>query len=300
LRRTNAVLAITAVVLLAVGWGRIYRTGRFWLTGTATVAGLAIYLDPKDRLITDRVLAGGEWEPGEMSEFRRLIRPGDTVIDVGANVGWYTLLASSLVGPTGRVIAFEPAPESVSLLRKSVAVNRLANVSVEAKALSDRPGTLTLHLHGINRAGHSIHGMPGEVGFVEVESVPLDDRLSAVPGAIGLVKIDVEGAEGLVLAGMRETLRTRAPRALIVEFTPTGIRRTGLDPADVLHGLLAAGYRVRTLGLWTGESVSLDETSARDLLQRLEAERAQVDLVFERDRASAESDSDGTPRDPLK
>jgi hypothetical protein len=117
-RCANIALALVVAILLQYHRGWIYREGLFQLTGRASVDGLTIYLDPTDEVITRATLAHGEWEIGESAEIRRLIRPGDTVVDVGANVGWYTLLASSRFGDSGRVIAFEPE-RSLSLLRKS-------------------------------------------------------------------------------------------------------------------------------------------------------------------------------------
>ncbi|HKI21375.1 MAG TPA: FkbM family methyltransferase [Isosphaeraceae bacterium] len=281
-RCANIALAIVAAILLVYRGGWIYREVLFRIAGRATVDGLTIYLDPRDEVITPAILVYGEWEIGESAEMRRLIRPGDTVVDVGANVGWYTLLASSRVGDSGRVIAFEPAQGSLSLLRKSITANYRSNVSVEPKALSDRRGSITLHIHETNRGGHSILEDAGRTASVEVETVTLDEYLGGRESEIGLVKIDVEGAEGLVLAGMRETLRKRLPRTVIVEFNPSAVRRTGLDPEDVLRRVLEPGYRVRTLEVWSGRSTTMDETGAIDLLKRMEADATWTDLVFER------------------
>ena len=281
-RWTNIVLAVVVALLLFFQGAWLYREGRFRLTGRTTVDGLKIYLDPKDQVITRSTLVYGEWEIGESAEMRRLIRPGDTVVDVGANVGWYTLLASSRVGDSGRVIAFEPAPGSLSLLRKSIAANQLSNVTVETRALWNGRGSITLHIHETNRGGNSILEDPGRTVAVEVETISLDEYLGDRQSEIGLVKIDVEGAEGLVLAGMRETLRKRLPRTMIVEFNPSAVRRTGLNPEDVVHRVLVQGYHVRTLDVWSGKSNLMDETAAIDLSKRMEASATWTDLVFER------------------
>ena len=127
-RWANVALLVMASALAATWLPRGYREWRFRMSGTTTVAGLTIWLDPGDRVITPLTLERGEWETGETAEFRSLLRPGDTVIDVGANVGWYTLLASSRVGPSGQVVAFEPVPSALAFLRENVAANRLANV----------------------------------------------------------------------------------------------------------------------------------------------------------------------------
>jgi FkbM family methyltransferase len=245
-----------------------------------------------DRLLTYDIVNLGAWEPGETAQFRQLVRPGDTVIDVGANIGWYTLLSASLVGPAGQVIAFEPAPPALVLLRRSIATNRLVNVAIEPRALSDRHGSLTLHLHPWNRGHHSIVEDSDHAGAVEVEALPLDEYLQGRDAEIGLIKIDVEGAEGLVLAGMRETIHKRLPRAMIVEYTPGAIRRTGMDPEEVLRRVLAAGYGVRKLDAQSGELTTVDEPGLHSLTERLEAGQAHADLVFERKSPSDRAGSD--------
>jgi FkbM family methyltransferase len=276
-------LAVGLAWLLAAHGGQLYRQARFRAAGTAAIDGLAIYLDPQDEVITQSILVYGEWEIGESAEMRRLIRPGDTVVDVGANVGWYTLLASKRIGDSGRVIAFEPAPESRALLQRSIAANHLDNVTIEPKALSDKRGTLRLHIHKWNRGGNSVLDGPDREQTVEVEALPLDEYLANRDGEIGLIKIDVEGAEGLVLAGMKNILRRRRVRTLVVEFNPATCRRTGMDPEDVLRRVLAAGYGVRTLDVWSGQSNRLSESELIALAERMERDGSWTDLVFERD-----------------
>jgi FkbM family methyltransferase len=284
IRLSGVRIAIVVVAVIAVYYaGLLYRHARFRLTGAGRCNGMTIYLDPKDRYITPAILNRGEWESGESAEFRRLVRPGDTVIDVGANIGWYTLLSSSLVGPLGRVIAFEPAPPSLELLRKNVAANRAANVVVESKALSDKRGSITLHINAVNRGHHSVLVDSEQEGAVEVEMLPLDEYLRGRSAEIGLIKIDVEGAEGLVLAGMKEILSKRLPRTLIVEFTPSDVRRTGIDPEDLLRRVLGDGYHMRTLDVYSGASIPMDEAAAIRLSRLMEADHAHLDLIFERD-----------------
>jgi FkbM family methyltransferase len=152
-----------------------------------------------------RVLSG-TYEPEQTRHFRELLRPGATVVDVGAHVGYYTLLAAELVGPRGRVFAFEPNPRNCAFLRSHVAANGLANVTVEESAVSDRSGMARFDFGtgtGTGRLAHS--------GTLEVGTVALDEYCAAhriVPDAI---KIDVEGAELDVLRGAEATIAARPP-----------------------------------------------------------------------------------------
>jgi len=140
-----------------------------------------------------------------------LVRPGDTAIDVGANIGYYTLMLSSLVGPTGQVLCFEPEPDNLSELRRNVHLNKLANVKVIEAAVGETNGQCHL-TRGIN-------GMVCENGNsdLEVKIVALD---SVIDLRIDLLKIDVEGYEGHVLAGAERLIREHRP-AMFVEVHPT-------------------------------------------------------------------------------
>jgi FkbM family methyltransferase len=135
-----------------------------------------------------------------------LIAPGATVFDVGAHVGFYTLLASTLVGTAGRVVAFEPLSRNLALLRRHVELNRLTNVDVVAGAVSDRGG--------MDRFSPGLDSYTGTLDLTGLETpvVALDDLLSngALPLATHL-KLDVEGAEGHVLNGAGLYLRQALP-----------------------------------------------------------------------------------------
>jgi FkbM family methyltransferase len=165
----------------------------------------------------------GDAEPEVQEALAELIEPGQTVYDVGANIGFFTILCSRLVGPQGKVYAFEPIPENVVTLRHNIALNRLTNVVVVERALSASTGTAEMFVspwsafHSLNVDGASKrenHGPDG--GEITVETITLDEFVLqqgiSVPD---LVKLDVEGAELLVLEGMHETLRTVQPLLLV-------------------------------------------------------------------------------------
>lgn len=246
LRKVNTALAAVALVLGLANAGTLGRRFDFWRTGKVRVGGLTYYLNPADQYLTREVLAGGEYEPEQTRLFKAQCRPGDTVIDVGANVGWYTVLASKLVGDTGRVVAFEPDPESFAFLERNAAANGCGNVTLERKALSDAPGVLTLHLHEGNKGRHStVFGFKG--GDVDVEAVRLDDYLAGKAGRVDLVKVDVEGAEPAVLDGMARTLEAHRGVRLVVEFAPDRVAAVGRDPRAYLDRFADQGFVIRLI-----------------------------------------------------
>lgn len=176
-----------------------------------------------------------------------LIRPGMTVVDVGANIGLYSVHLARLVGPSGRVISFEPDPELVECLRVNCAANAVSNVTVNPCALGSAPGRLVLSRLTLN-SGDNHLGTAGDPTFrrpVEVEVVPLDVR---EPGLRpDFVKIDVQGWELNVLKGMEGILRAAPRVGIFLEICPKWLRRAGDSPEELYDFLAGLGMRVFAL-----------------------------------------------------
>ncbi len=206
--------------------------------------GVLIDADPRD-LIQYSVMVTGEWEPEETEVMRRQVGPGDVVYDVGANVGYFTLLASRLVGPTGRVVAFEPNPTTLSRLRHHLALNDATNVTVVPVGLADRDGEAEFHsVAGANSGASSLRALDDStVSRIELA------RLDRLVDELGLrlpdfVKLDIEGAELVALRGMATTLQ-HAPRVqLLVEITDKFLRQTSGSEAELLEFLDTVGLEL--------------------------------------------------------
>jgi FkbM family methyltransferase len=194
----------------------------------------ARWWDPTSRGKVLRIL-NGTYEPEQTALFEQLIRPGQTVLDVGANVGYYTLLASVLVGPEGRVHAFEPEPRNAGFLRRHAQINRRRNVTVQQAAVSDRAGTGRFDFGSGTGTGHL-----ADAGALEVRTVRLDDYCAEHGLAPSAIKIDVEGAEMSVLQGARGTLERHRP----ILFLSTHGAEAHRASLAFLRGL---GYGVRPI-----------------------------------------------------
>lgn len=175
---------------------------------------------------------------------RRFVRPGMTVLDLGAHVGYYSRIFSEWVGPTGKVYAFEASPENQEILRRNLSSPRYANVEVVPRAVSDRVGIAKLFVS----PGHSNHsllsGFAAAEKVVEIPAVSVDAFLTerGIP-SLDFVKMDIEGAEHIALEGMRETIR-RSPRvALLVECNLAAIETRGSTPAEFLSQIEGLGLR---------------------------------------------------------
>src|SRR2546430_62848 len=146
---------------------------------------------PRDDGVMRPLMAStGDWELNEALLFRAHIRRGSTVVDIGAHVGYYTLLSARAVGWRGRVISVEPDPDNAALLRENIRRNRLRNVTVVEAAAWNETTRLQLRRDPVNTGDNRI--VPGVNGY-EVPAIALDERLARRP--VSLVKIDTQGTD---------------------------------------------------------------------------------------------------------
>ena len=223
-------------------------SGRFIGRLAGELGGARFDCDLAD-LISREVCFTGLYEPPVTRVFTHYARPGAAIADVGANWGYFTLVGAPAVGPSGSVVALEPDPRQFEALSRNVALNGFAHVQCIEAAASSSDGRVTLAgfadeeaNRGVSRIADGGQGGP----TFDVRAVRLDALLPG-PEGIDLVKIDVEGAEDLVLEGMRDGLRSRRYRALILELHPDQLRARGVDPAICLRGLADLGYRGWTI-----------------------------------------------------
>jgi FkbM family methyltransferase len=181
-------------------------------------------------------------EAGPVDSLRPLAPPGSMVIDVGANIGFFALRFAGWVGPTGHVIAIEPESRNVASLRRRIARAGFSDVvtCVQAAA-ADRPGTFTLALNPGHPGDHHL-GQEGE----PVAAVTIDELAATEARPITLVKIDVQGAESLVVAGAAQVIDVHRP-ALFVEIDGGSLARLGSSQEELIDTLGDLGYEGHTL-----------------------------------------------------
>lgn len=180
--------------------------------------GFKIFLNAEDSVISPRIGVLGVWELATTLLFKRLVRPKTVVVDVGANIGWYTLLAASRTGPEGKVVSFEPEPTNFGLLARSIAANGFWWAKPFRACVADREGTVRLYVSPTNRGRHSIVYRRSEKN-IDVESVTLQTFLPKTGVEnIDVLKVDAEGAEPLVFAGAGHYLETT--RHVLVDWDP--------------------------------------------------------------------------------
>lgn len=227
-----------------------------------------LWLDGTDAHLTPWVQRQGVWEADVMRFLTRRLGPGGVFADVGANVGFHTVLAAQIVGPSGKVFAIEPVPTTLKILRANLVRHNL-QVVVLAAAASDVPGHRSLEVDPSYRSGAAF----ADSG-IEVRAAPLDELLPDV--AVDVLKIDVEGAEPLVLRGAHRVLERSANLVALVEFRAEP-HLSGEEPEEVLAFYESLGLELCLLR----RNGDVEPTVARVVLER--ARRlASLNLVLQR------------------
>jgi len=215
-----------------------------------------LLLHAADEVMTPIIAASKTWEAAEGAWLRGVLKAGQTVVDVGANVGYFTVLAAKAVGASGLVVAVEPERENLRLLRANLWRNGCDNVRVVPAAASGARGLLALRRNASNAGDHQVHEAAGE-GDVLVAAVALDDLLGDAP--VDVVKIDTQGADHLVIHGLRRNLEAAPAAQVLVEFWLDGMDERGIDAAEVLAGYRALGRPVSVLDDDGAATTSTDE-----------------------------------------
>jgi FkbM family methyltransferase len=211
------------------------------LRSSAEVLGHKMFLDSADSLL---LATNGVYEPFETDLLQKQVRPGDVVVDVGANIGYYTLLFARCVGPQGRVYAFEPDPTNFDLLQRNIQRNGYTNVTLVRKAVAAQSGTLRLYLCEDNKGDHRTYDSHDGRPSVEIEAVSLDDYFAGYRGAIALIKMDIQGAEEGALRGMGRVLRDNPGVRIATELWPIGLQRSGTSAPAFLEYLRGQGFQL--------------------------------------------------------
>ncbi len=237
------------------------------------VQGSQMYVNPEGlprsyiKTFQSYIISGGP-EKLTTEVFKKVIKEGDVVLDLGANVGYYTLLAARLVGKEGKVYAFEPEPTNYSLLLKNIELNEYNNVVAVQKAVSNVTGKIKFFLDKKDTGAHTTYQPDGNREFIDVESVTMDDFFKDKDHPINFIKLDIEGAEMAALAGMERIIRENEDLKMFVEFYPLAIKRTGDTPGEFARKLLEDyHFSIQAIGEYTKDKKYLRINNVAELMK---------------------------------
>jgi FkbM family methyltransferase len=248
--RDRVQAAIPDAILYRIGPSKLIRR---WLSGGAASEGVlrvgvgkGLLFDPGS---SNHAYASGDNELPVQECVAAHLAKGNVLYDVGANVGFLTVIGAHLVGAKGTVYAFEPVPDNVNTLRGNVARNGLRNVRIQRLAVADKSGQteLVLARYSGGAALASVEAPPDAAGRIQIQTVSIDDLVferGFKPPS--MVKIDVEGAEIDVLKGMPRTLRTHGP-IVLYEIDGATIERVEEKHRECDQYLRSVGYTVTQL-----------------------------------------------------
>lgn len=235
-------------ILSGYGFGRFYPVivaDEFLVShlkpNFVEVQGHKMFLDSKDSL---RLSISEFHEPFETELVKKEIKSGYVVLNIGANIGYYTLIFAKLVGKEGKVFAFEPDPDNFALLKKNVEINGYLNVTLVQKAISNKTGKIRLYLSERSKGDHRICNLHDGRKSIEIEAIQLDDYFKNYNGRIDFIKMDIQGAEGAAIQGMPLLLQKIKRTKMITEFWPSGLKKFGTEPEEFLKLLLKHDFKI--------------------------------------------------------
>lgn len=228
----------------------------------ATRWGAKMLVDTRDAAIAPWLVLDGMWEPHVTAWMQRTMSRGDVFVDIGANVGYFTLLGAQLVGPEGLVVAVEAHPQLAGILQRNVVINGVYGyVTTHNRAAWSENTDLEFHIRE-NFAGNSSVGTIDDAGLlrlgdtersVTVQAVMVDDLLADLPRPVDVIKIDVEGAEVHAFKGLQRTLESNPDVVVMFEWARAQIESVGDTPSALADLVDSYGFKLTLLE--TGETV---------------------------------------------
>lgn len=246
------------------GTERINDLEMITLKGITPTLKMNVYSNG-DQFISRALKQRGIWEPAETLLSLKYIKPGYTVLDIGANIGYYTLLFSRYVGPNGQVYSFEPEPRNFAVLHGNVSLNNLSNVISSRLALSNKKCLQELYTASDNLGDHRLSYKQGRAS-ITVELDTMDHFFSNRGKTVHFVKIDTQGAEEMILDGMAELITMNTRHLLVLtEFSPILLMLMGSSYRSYLKLLTKLSARVIQFSSKENGQIKINRITIDDL-----------------------------------
>jgi len=227
------------------------------IKGSKIYVGVKNEPDPMMRQTLQTYALSSSWEEDTTKLFEKAVKKGDVIVDMGANIGYFTLLSAKLTGKEGKVFSFEPNQKNFEYLTKNIKLNNYTNVIAEQKAVSNENGKIKLFICPYDTGHHTINqkegiesyrlGRGGEVSSIDIDAVTLDKYMEGKSDRVDVMKIDVEGAEALAFEGMKNILSKNRHIKIFIEFFPLLIEKMGNSSKEFIE-LLLKDFNVFVIG----------------------------------------------------
>ena len=247
---------------------------------TSTSEGFDLWIHPNDEILSRSIVYDKIWEPETTKLIKNIIHEGDVGIDLGANIGYFTMLMANLVGTSGKIFSFEPEPQNFEILQKNIKQNHLKNVVANQSAIGDMNGKIKLYLSNTNAGWHKV--FPKQFVDYEVSDKNIDVKICSldkefIDKKIDFIKMDIEGYEWNAIKGGKKILEENHDVKLIFEFFPMALRANNVKPDTVLTYLLDIGFHIYAID----ENMRLLDFSIDDFCTR-HANYSSMNLFCER------------------
>ncbi len=227
----------------------------------ANIQGFIMGLPAEDLSVLAQMIYYENLEQGLESAFKKYVKKNMTVIDIGAHVGLYTLLAARAIGNGGKIYSFEPTLKIFNLLKQNVNINFFVHsnkIICEQLAVTNKKGRVKFFISQQKTGHNSLYSVEPKNEFISVETVSLDEYLKPNE-KVDIVKIDAEGSEPLIIKGMRNIIKNNPNIIIFMEFCPSNLRRAGVSPIDFIKSLKKLDLKIRIVDDFTGELMNLTE-----------------------------------------
>lgn len=227
-----------------------YRFADFFVKrflGTDEVFEIGGFKMKKGRTSRLSILTG-EIEPATTDLINNEVKVGMNVFDLGANIGWFTLLFSKLVGDSGHVYSFEPDPQLFKTLQENVELNMLHNVSIFPFAVSNKSGISKFSLNTMQDGDNRLESTTMKKNAIDIQTITLDEFCDKNSLRLDFIKMDIQGSEPKVFEGMKKLVASNPKIKIITEFYPLAIIDVGSSPEDFLNSLEQSGFRIKEIG----------------------------------------------------
>lgn len=214
----------------------------FFKPSYVSIQGHKIYIIKSDTTVSEELIINKAWEEFETEIFKQNIKKGDVIVDLGANIGYYSLIAANLVGDKGKVYAFEPDEKNFQVLRKNIQVNNYKNIFPVKMAVSDKTGNVKLYISPENKGDHRIYDQKAGRETVTIKSTTLDEYFKNQK--VDLIKMDIQGSELDALKGAKKLINTNKNIKIITEYQADLLEANKSRPIDFLNLLTDLKFKL--------------------------------------------------------